>query len=81
MGSNFINYKNYHSIVLFAIADADYRFIWAEAGIPGRFSDGGVYSNSDFKKNYLDKLNLPSPYFFIGDDAFPLSERLLKPYK
>lgn len=28
----------------------------------------------------LQGRNLPVPYVFVGDDAFPLSERILKPY-
>ena len=39
-GSEFFNYKGFHSIVLLAFVDFDYRFIVAEAGCQGRISDG-----------------------------------------
>ena len=38
-GSLYYNYKEFHSIVLFAIADADYKVLWYEVGAPGRFGD------------------------------------------
>lgn len=40
-GSLDYNYKNYHSIVLLACADADGNFISVETGFYGRMSDGG----------------------------------------
>jgi len=46
-GSEFINYKGHFSIVLMALVDADYSFIYINAGCQGRISDGGVFKNTD----------------------------------
>ncbi|CAH1993097.1 unnamed protein product [Acanthoscelides obtectus] len=91
-GSEYINYKGTFSIVLFAIVDANYNFIYVYIGCQGRISDGGVFKNSGFAKA-LDKsmLNFPQPtilpgrqkpvpYVLVADDAFPLSENILKPF-
>lgn len=32
-GSEFFNYKHFNSIVLMAVADSNYRFVWAEIGV------------------------------------------------
>lgn len=57
-GSEFFNYKGFFSIVLLAIVDYDYKFIFADVGCQGRISDGGVYRNSFFyratQENLLD---------------------------
>ncbi len=91
-GSEFFNYKSTFSIVLFAVVDADYNFLYVDVGGQGRISDGGIYQNcSLYQKLQRNKLNFPEdeplenrerkiPYFFLGDEAFALTDCLMKPY-
>lgn len=47
-GSQFFNYKHFHSIVLLAVVDANKKFIIIDVGSMGRFSDGGIFADSEF---------------------------------
>lgn len=90
--SEFINYKGFFSIVLFALVDANYNFMFVDIGCQGRISDGGVFSSTELYRLMDQKLlNLPTPtslngreedvpYFFIGDEAFAMAENLMKVY-
>jgi len=50
--SEYFNYKNAFSIVLFALVDADYNFKFVDAGCQGGISDSGVFTiNELYKKN------------------------------
>ena len=61
-GSLFYNYKGFYSIVMLAIVDYDYKFIFVDVGCQGRISDGGVYRNSSFYTALESgALNLPEP--------------------
>lgn len=74
------------------IADAKYKFIYIDVGANGRISDGGVFNRTSFFTSRTEnKLHLPPPdplperdepipYFLVGDDAFALSNNLMKPY-
>jgi len=42
-GSQFFNYKNFSSMVLVAVADADYCFMSVEVGACGSSSDSNVF--------------------------------------
>ncbi|KAL7637993.1 UNVERIFIED_CONTAM: hypothetical protein RMT77_011606 [Armadillidium vulgare] len=91
-GSEFYNYKRYFSIVLMTLVDANCNFIFVDCGCQGRLGDSAVYRNTElFKKVENGELNLPRdevlkernkcvPYVFVGDDAFALSNQILKPY-
>jgi len=91
-GSMFLNYKQFFSIVLMAVADANYKFIMIDVGSYGKDSDGGVLANSNILKRLEKKtLKLPlpkklpdstiiSPYTFIADEAFPLRTYIMRPY-
>lgn len=92
-GSHFFNYKSYHSIVLFALAGPDYKFLYVDVGTNGRIGDSGVYAKSKLRRCLIDRaqLNIPdgrrlpgtnivAPYVVLADDAFPLSYNIMKPY-
>ena len=86
------NYKGTFSIVLLAVVDARYRFLYIDVGCNGRISDGGVFNRSTLAQAINDNsLNIPQPrdlpgtdvqcpFYFVADDAFKLSESLMKPY-
>lgn len=91
-GSEFINYKSQFSIVLFALVDANYNFLFADIGCQGRISDSGVFNDTELYRKMQNKaLGLPTPtelpgqqlkipYFFVADSAFALGENIMKPY-
>ena len=59
-GSLFYNYKSYFSIVLLAVASADYRFVMVDVGAYGSSNDSGVLNHTTFFK-WLSNKNLDVP--------------------
>jgi len=49
--SEYFNYKNAFSILLFALVDANYNFMFVDAGCQGRISDSVVFTNTWLYKN------------------------------
>ncbi|XP_060855552.1 putative nuclease HARBI1 [Metopolophium dirhodum] len=91
--SEFYNYKNSFSIVLFSLVDANYNFMYVDVGCQGRISDGGVFKNTTLYKKLENRvLNIPNPcvlqipyavkvpYMILGDKAFALNDYTLKPF-
>lgn len=88
-GSFYYNYKGFFSIILLAVVNANYEFMFVDVGKNGRNSDGGVIEETEFYQ-CLKKgsLNLPTSqetlenlnFVFLADDAFALGEHLLKPF-
>lgn len=92
-GSQYYNYKQFYSIVLQALVDAEGKFIYIDVGNYGRNSDSGVFSNSVFGQAFkAGKLNIPAPrkisnnddyeypFVVVADEAFPLLKNLMRPY-
>lgn len=55
-GSLFYNYKNYFSIVLLAVVDANYKFIYIDVGAFGKESDNTIFERTHFYRK-LEKMN------------------------
>lgn len=71
---------------MFALVDANYNFMFVDVGNPGSMNDAAIWQQSSLKKA-LDRgaLHLPDKggkveYHFLGDDIFPLTCNLMKPY-
>lgn len=91
-GSTYRNYKGTDSIILLALVDAEYKFIFVDIGKNGRTHDSTVFRESPLGiKLKTNTLNLPQssplpgfdvniPYVIVGDDAFALHTNLMKPY-
>lgn len=91
-GSTFYNYKKQHSIVLMAVADAEYKFTYIDVGANGRIADGGVFKQCTFARALQNNLlHLPSPkplpgrtkaipFVLVADDAFAMAPNLMKPF-
>jgi len=91
-GTEFHNYKGTFSIVLLAVCDANYCFTLVDIGAEGSQSDGGVYRNSTLgkliknhempepKPDKLPRSEHIFPYFYVGDEAFALTETFMIPF-
>lgn len=92
-GSQYFNYKKYFSIILMAIADAQYRFVAVDVGAYGRTNDSMVFKNSFMGRSlYNREFNFPPPkplpgtdsppmpYVLVGDEAFQMCGNIIKPY-
>ncbi|XP_068212667.1 uncharacterized protein [Palaemon carinicauda] len=88
-GFCYYNYKGFHSVVLMAMVDANYKFLYVDARAEGGASDGGTWSNCslhDAVEEYraevpqpepLPNDDQPVPYHFVGDDAFALRTSMI----
>ncbi|XP_021927033.1 putative nuclease HARBI1 [Zootermopsis nevadensis] len=91
-GSMYYCYKNYYSIGLLAVTDANYKFITVDVGSFGKDSDAGVFDNCPLRRALASgRIKLPeekclpgstikAPFVFLGDEAFPLTEYLMRPF-
>ena len=75
-GSEYFNYKGYFSLVLLALVDADYKFLWVNMGASGSSSDAQIFNRCKLKRSGGPDLH----YFLLRDDAFTLKPWLVKPY-
>eukprot|EP00057_Strongylocentrotus_purpuratus_P017407 XP_011671881.1 PREDICTED: uncharacterized protein LOC100893530 [Strongylocentrotus purpuratus] len=93
-GSLYFNYKQFFSVVLMALVDSKYQYLWIDVGGVGHQSDAQIYNNSELKECIEagtlgipdpaplphDDEEHPMPYFFVGDYAFAMRTYMMKPY-
>ncbi|XP_042892735.1 protein ALP1-like [Penaeus japonicus] len=91
-GSEYYDYMTNHSIIMLALVDANYNFLYVDIGAKGRACDAGVWDNCTLRE-CIDRqqLQIPpseklpytdtkAPYVIVGDDVFPFKTYLMKPY-
>ena len=94
--SDYYNYKSFYSIILLALVDADYKFIFTSTGTQGRLGDSAIFQDSKLYEKlsrntghlpndntlpYDDDTNaMKMPFVIVADDAFPLQKHIMKPY-
>lgn len=89
--SLYYNYKGFYSIILLAIVDANYKFIYIDVGSYGKEGDSGVFEKSVMGQKFYNGTLLPPPrqlpnselllpHVLVGDDAFRLHPNMMKPY-
>ena len=84
------NFKNFYSVILLALVDAKYRFIWAALGAPGNTHDFTYFQSTRLWENITEERVLPEKFQFIGDvhvppmilgdGTFPMKSWVCKPY-
>jgi hypothetical protein len=55
-GSMYFNYKDYFSVVLLAVADYEYRFVFVGIGSYGKYCDSTILRNSALWKSQKENL-------------------------
>lgn len=75
-----------------AVVNAKYRFIMINVGSYGKDSDSGILCITNFHqclengtlklpiKRKLNNSDILAPYVFVGDEAFPLRNYLMRPF-
>ena len=91
-GSIYYNYKGFFSVVIMALVDADYKFIWVDLGGFGHQSDSQIINASELRECIVNRsIGVPAAdklpgddndthYFILADDIFAMRTYLMKPY-
>ena len=75
------NFKNFYSIVLMAMVDSHYRFVWGSCGFPGNSHDAVIFRSTDLwsciQNGFIPSIgktegDLNIPPLMVGDSSFPL---------
>ena len=84
------NFKNFYSVILMAMVDSKYRFIWGSCGFPGNSHDSIIFQSTDIWTSIMENEAILKigkeiegvhiPALILADSAFPLKCWMLKPY-
>lgn len=81
--NSYYNRKGFHSEQLQAICDSKCKFIHIVCGWPGSVHDARVWRSSQlFQKREENPLDmLPAGTYLLGDNAYPLSNFMITPFR
>ena len=91
-GRRYYNFKGAYSLVLLALVDYNYEFTYVDVGKEGSCADGGIWRKCTLNRHIqAGDLNIPKtdllpgtsikmPHMIVSDEAFPLTEHIMKPY-
>jgi len=81
-------------IFFFVVVDSNYRFVYIDVGAYGKDCDSSVFQRTNFYRMLTDgRLDVPQPaliqegsdvnlpFGLVGDQAFSLTDKVLRPYK
>lgn len=83
------NFINFYSIVLMAMADSHYRFLWGSCGFPGNSHDSVIFRSTDLwstiQNGFIPSIwktvgDITIPPFIVGGSVFLLRTCLMKPF-
>ncbi|XP_039296701.1 uncharacterized protein LOC111062618 isoform X2 [Nilaparvata lugens] len=80
-GSENFKYEGTFSIVMLALVDANYKFIYIDVGKNGRTNDASIFESSsldDLLSN--NTLNLPDKSILVASETFPLRKEVMTPF-
>ena len=87
---DYYNRKGFHSVVLQAVVDHEYKFLNIFVGWPGSCHDARIFANSEIFVKGEEGSLLPNttqrisrvdvPVVLLGDPAYPLLRWLMKPF-
>lgn len=75
----YTNRKSVTTVKLQGVIDGKKKFIDVSCGWPGSIHDSRIFQMSSLFRVIEDKLN-GTNYHILGDSAYPLGVRLMKPY-
>ena len=87
-----VSKRKFYSVILLALVDAKYRFIWADLGPPGNTHDSTLFQlttswSNTVSGNVLSEVaaktndDIGIPLLILVDGAFPMRSILLKTLK
>ena len=83
-GSLFYNYKSYFSVVLVAVASADYRFVMVDVGAYGSSNDSGVLNHTTFLSDSGTRTLMFPPLgsflMILRKPVYPMFYWVMKPF-
>ncbi|XP_075199561.1 uncharacterized protein LOC142302391 [Anomaloglossus baeobatrachus] len=92
-GSRYFNFHKFFSVVILALVDTNYKFIYVDIGAYGSASDARIFRSTRLARRMISMdLNLPTPsplpgtsgptvpFVMVADEGFALSPHVMRPF-